>query len=84
MNNKQILCNKLSTSARFALENTDIMFLSFALSTIIATLGISGYAARLILSIINLGMLVGGVIFGLIEIVLEGPHLFSYDLYFCL
>ncbi len=53
-----------STSAGFSLENMDIMFLSFAMTPIIAQLHISSGAAGLIGSITNLGMLVGGVLFG--------------------
>lgn len=55
-----------STSAGFALENMDVMFLSFALSSIIADLHISGAQAGLISSITNLGMLAGGILFGLL------------------
>lgn len=55
-----------STSAGFALENMDVLFLSFALSSIIADLHINGAAAGLISSITNLGMLAGGILFGLI------------------
>lgn len=55
-----------STSAGFALENMDVMFLSFALSSIIADLHISGAQAGLISSITNLGMLAGGLLFGII------------------
>ncbi|MCM0599859.1 MFS transporter [Weissella fabalis] len=55
-----------STSAGFALENMDVMFLSFALSSIIASLHISGAQAGLIATVTNLGMLAGGILFGLI------------------
>ncbi|WP_203649940.1 MFS transporter [Secundilactobacillus yichangensis] len=55
-----------STSAGFALENMDVLFLSFALSSIIADLNINGAQAGLISSITNLGMLVGGILFGVI------------------
>lgn len=55
-----------STSAGFALENMDVLFLSFALSSIIADLNINGTQAGLISSITNLGMLVGGILFGII------------------
>ncbi|GAX04812.1 major facilitator superfamily transporter [Secundilactobacillus pentosiphilus] len=55
-----------STSAGFALENMDVLFLSFALSSIIADLHINGAQAGLISSITNLGMLVGGILFGVI------------------
>ncbi|WP_282801559.1 MFS transporter [Secundilactobacillus kimchicus] len=55
-----------STSAGFALENMDVMFLSFALSSIISDLHINGAQAGLISSITNLGMLAGGILFGLL------------------
>ncbi|WP_207942020.1 major facilitator superfamily transporter [Enterococcus sp. DIV2402] len=55
----------VSTSAGIALENMDIMFLAFSLSSIISTFGISGTQAGLIATITNLGMLVGGIFFGL-------------------
>ena len=55
-----------STAAGFSLENMDIMFLSFALAPIIASLHISSAAAGWIGSITNLGMLAGGAVFGLV------------------
>ncbi|WP_195516850.1 MFS transporter [Enterococcus dispar] len=56
----------VSTSAGIALENMDIMFLSFSLSTIITTFGITGTQAGFISTVTNLGMLVGGIIFGIL------------------
>lgn len=56
----------LATSAGIALENMDIMFLSFSLSTMIASFGMNGAEAGLISTITNLGMLVGGIIFGIL------------------
>ncbi|MBP2057133.1 MFS family permease [Lactobacillus colini] len=53
-----------STSSGFALENMDVLFLSFAMSSMISDLHLSGGAAGLIGSVTNLGMLFGGVIFG--------------------
>ena len=50
-----------STSAGIALENMDIMFLSFSLSTMITTFGITGTQAGFISTITNLGMLVGAL-----------------------
>ncbi|MCB8516843.1 MFS transporter [Enterococcus durans] len=43
----------------------DIMFLAFSLSSMIATFHISGTQAGMIATITNLGMLVGGIFFGL-------------------
>lgn len=55
-----------STSSGFALENMDVLFLSFAMSSMIADLHLSGGAAGLISTITNLGMLVGGIAFGIL------------------
>ncbi len=55
-----------STSAGFALENMDVMFLSFALSSIAADMHLSGTQAGFIATVTNLGMLVGGLIFGIL------------------
>lgn len=55
-----------STASGFSLENMDIMFLSFALTPIITELHISSGAAGMIGSITNIGMLVGGALFGLL------------------
>ncbi|NRN79348.1 putative niacin/nicotinamide transporter NaiP [Lactobacillus helveticus] len=55
-----------STSSGFALENMDVLFLSFAMSSMIADLHLSGGAAGLISSITNLGMLFGGICFGIL------------------
>ncbi|MEH7253382.1 MFS transporter [Neobacillus niacini] len=59
---------KVLASSMFGLglEGMDIMFLSFALSTIIAEFGISSAAGGSISSITNLGMLLGGAIFGVL------------------
>lgn len=55
-----------STSSGFALENMDVLFLSFAMSSMIADLHLSGGAAGFISTITNLGMLVGGIAFGIL------------------
>ena len=70
-----------STSAGFALENMDVLFLSFALSSIIADLHINGAQAGLISSITNLGMLVGGVLFGLIADRFGRVRTFTYTVF---
>lgn len=56
----------LSTSAGIALENMDIMFLAFSLSSMIASFHISGTQAGFISTITNFGMLIGGIFFGII------------------
>ncbi|EKF51192.1 MFS transporter [Lactococcus garvieae] len=53
-------------SAGFGLENMDIMFLSFALSSIISEFGLSTTEAGAISTVTNLGMLLGGVLFGIL------------------
>lgn len=55
-----------SMSSGFMLENMDVMFVSFALSSMIADLHLSGGQAGFISSVTNLGMLAGGVIFGIL------------------
>ncbi|MTV82073.1 MFS transporter [Secundilactobacillus folii] len=70
-----------STSAGFALENMDVLFLSFALSSIIADLHINGAQAGLISSITNLGMLAGGILFGLIADRFGRVRTFSYTVF---
>lgn len=70
-----------STSAGFALENMDVMFLSFALSSIIADLHISGAQAGLISSITNLGMLAGGVLFGILADRYGRVRIFSHTIF---
>lgn len=60
-NQKQVL---LSTSSGFALENMDVLFLSFAMSSIISSMHLSGGAAGMMGTFTNLGMLIGGILFG--------------------
>ena len=70
-----------STAAGFSLENMDIMFLSFALTPIIANLHISQGAAGLIGTMTNLGMLFGGAIFGLLGDKIGRIKTFSYTIF---
>lgn len=70
-----------STAAGFSLENMNIMFLSFALTPIIASLHISQGAAGLIGTITNLGMLFGGAIFGLLGDKIGRIKTFSYMIF---
>lgn len=70
-----------STSAGFSLENMDIMFLSFALAPIIASLHLSSAAAGMIGSITNLGMLVGGALFGILGDRFGRVRTFSYTIF---
>lgn len=70
-----------STAAGFSLENMDIMFLSFSLASIIADLHISSGEAGMIGSITNIGMLVGGAIFGIIGDRHGRVKTFSYTIF---
>ena len=70
-----------STAAGFSLENMDIMFLSFALTPIIASLHISQGAAGLIGTMTNLEMLFGGAIFGLLGDKIRRIKTFSYTIF---
>lgn len=54
------------TASGFGLEMMDVMFLSFALSSIIAELHLTATQAGSISTVTNLGMLLGGVSFGIL------------------
>ncbi|MBU3828006.1 MAG: MFS transporter [Candidatus Lactobacillus pullistercoris] len=69
-----------STSSGFALENMDVLFLSFAMSSMIAQLHLSGGAAGLIGSITNLGMLFGGIVFGFLGDKIGRVKIFSHTI----
>lgn len=68
----------LATAAGIGLENMDIMFLAFSLSSIIQSFHISGTQAGLIATVTNLGMLVGGIFFGLMADRVGRVKVFSY------
>ncbi|MEG1173171.1 MFS transporter, partial [Carnobacterium sp.] len=69
-----------SSSAGLGLESMDIMFLTFALTSIIADLNVSGAAAGLISSITNVGMLLGGVTFGILADRFGRIKIFTYTI----
>ncbi|MHA8138044.1 MFS transporter [Lactobacillaceae bacterium Scapto_B20] len=69
-----------SSTTGFGLENMDVMFLSFALTSIIADLHISAGAAGLISSVTNLGMLLGGIIFGILADKYGRVKIFSHTI----
>ncbi|GFH43372.1 MFS transporter [Lactococcus hodotermopsidis] len=56
----------ISAAAGIGLENMDIMFLSFTMTSIIAAFNVTGTQAGWIGTITNFGMLFGGIIFGLL------------------
>ncbi|WP_268912312.1 MFS transporter [Lentilactobacillus sp. SPB1-3] len=70
-----------STSSGFALENMDVLFLSFAMSSMITDLNLSGGAAGMIGSITNLGMLFGGILFGLVGDKFGRVKTFTYTIF---
>lgn len=70
-----------SSMLGLGLEGMDIMFLSFALSSIIAEFGISSAAGGSISSITNIGMLLGGVIFGIMADKHGRIKVFSYTIF---
>lgn len=62
-NNQRALASAIVASGT---DDLNVMFLSFSMASIIAELGISGAQAGWIATITNLGMLLGGLIFGLL------------------
>ena len=70
-----------STTAGIALENIDYNIVSFTMSSMIATLGISAAAGGLIPSVTNVGMLFGGVLFGLLADRFGRVRIFSYTIF---
>ena len=69
MNNKVQANNKKALFASIfasGLDDLNVMFLSFTLSSIIAHLGLSGVEGGWIATITNLGMLLGGLVFGVL------------------
>ena len=63
-NNKKALFAALTGSG---MDDMNVMFLSFALSSIIMDLGLTGAQGGLISTITNLGMLLGGLVFGVLS-----------------
>lgn len=64
------------------LEGMDIMFISFAMSMIIANFHIDMTTGGLISSITNIGMLAGGVIFGILADKFGRVKVFTYSILF--
>lgn len=63
------------------LDDLNVMFLSFSLPLIISTLGISKVEAGWIATITNLGMLVGGLIFGSLADKYNRLHIFKWTIF---
>lgn len=70
----------VASVAGLTLEGMDIMFISFAMSMIIAEFHIDMTAGGLISSITNLGMLAGGVIFGILADKFGRVRVFTYTI----
>lgn len=70
----------VASVAGLTLEGMDIMFISFAMSIIIAEFHIDMVAGGLISSITNLGMLAGGVIFGILADKFGRVRIFTYTI----
>lgn len=63
------------------LEGMDIMFISFAMSMIIAEFNIDLATGGLISSITNIGMLLGGVLFGILADKFGRVRIFTYTIF---
>ena len=70
-----------STASGFLLENMDIMFLSFTLTLIIKDFGISKAQGGWIGTITNLGMLFGGIVFGILGDRIGRVKVFSHTIF---
>ncbi len=73
-NDKRVLGTAILGSG---LDDMNVMFLSFSLSSIIADLNLSGSEAGWIGTITNLGMLVGGLLFGVLADRYNKFHIFK-------
>lgn len=71
----------ISTSAGFALENMDNMFLSFSLSSMIISLHISPATAGMTSSISNIGKFIGALLFGILADKFGRVKIFSYTIF---
>jgi MFS family permease len=70
----------VASVAGLTLEGMDIMFISFAMSMIIAEFHIDLATGGLISSITNIGMLAGGVIFGILADKFGRVRIFTYTI----
>ncbi|WP_160719446.1 MFS transporter [Bacillus sp. USDA818B3_A] len=70
----------VASVAGLTLEGMDIMFISFAMSMIIAQFHIDMVSGGLISSITNIGMLVGGTIFGILADKYGRVKIFTYTI----
>lgn len=70
----------VASVAGLTLEGMDIMFISFAMSMIIADFNIDLATGGLISSITNIGMLAGGIIFGILADKFGRVRIFTYTI----
>ncbi|MGO2100655.1 MFS transporter [Vagococcus salmoninarum] len=71
----------LSSAFGMGLENMDIMFIAYSLTSIIYELGLSGAQAGLISSVTNIGMLLGGLFFGRLADKYGRIRIFTYTIF---
>lgn len=71
----------VASVAGLTLEGMDIMFISFAMSMIIAEFHIDLATGGLISSITNIGMLAGGIIFGILADKFGRVRIFTYTIF---
>lgn len=70
-----------STSVGFALENMDYNVVSFVMTSMMASIGFSAAAGGLIQSVTNIGMLFGGLFFGLLADRFGRVKIFTYTIF---
>ncbi|GKV70051.1 MFS transporter [Sporosarcina sp. NCCP-2716] len=70
----------VASVAGLTLEGMDIMFISFAMTMIIADFGIDFATGGLISSVTNIGMLIGGVTFGILADKFGRVKVFTYSI----
>ena len=70
----------VASVAGLTLEGMDIMFISFAMTMIVADFGIDFATGGLISSVTNIGMLVGGVTFGILADKFGRVKIFTYSI----
>ncbi|MBY7144850.1 MFS transporter [Virgibacillus sp. NKC19-3] len=71
----------VASVAGLTLEGMDIMFISFAMSMIVAHFNIDLAVGGLISAITNMGMLAGGVIFGILADKFGRVRIFTYSIF---
>ena len=71
----------LASVTGLTLEGMDIMFISFAMSIMVAEFGVGLAAGGMMSSVTNIGMLLGGVIFGILADKYGRVRVFTYTIY---